>query len=509
MEEAGRGQTVVELRDISKRFGGTTALNKVSLTLERGEILGLIGENGAGKSTLMNIMSGALQPDAGSIILNGEECARLTPAFASRMGIQIVHQELSLLPEMTVAENIFLGKELKKRLGVIQKQACCEEAQKLLQQFEIDIRADQKVAELSAAQKQLVEICKSMIGTLKVLILDEPTSSLTEREMSCLKRILPKLREEGTGIIFISHKLDEIQELCDSVAVLRDGNMVRRERIKDVTIEDMVNYMVGRDIHDEYTRSGFEGERELVLEIQDLSSRQYGEVAVNHLNLKVYSGEIVGIFGLIGSGRTEMVKAIHGLRAVQHGSILVAGKKMGKLSPKRMISEGVAWVTEDRRHEGVCLSMSIKNNIGMPIYGQISKWGIINRRKLNGTVEEYMGQLSIKASGEQAWVETLSGGNQQKVVLAKWLALKPKLLILDEPTRGIDIGSKSEIHQLIRELRDRGMAVLVISSEMPELFSLADRILVMKNGEITGEIVKEPGKAVSEELIMKLATLGA
>lgn len=509
MGEINKGQTVVELQNICKRFGGTVALNDVSLTLNRGEILGLIGENGAGKSTLMNIMSGALRPDTGTILINGQECPHLTPAAAQRLGVQIVHQELSLLSEMTVAENIFLGKELRKGLGVIRKQACCEEARKLLRQFEIDIRAEQKVAELSAAQKQLVEICKSLIGSLKVLILDEPTSSLTEMEMSCLKRILPKLREQGTGIIFISHKLDEIRELCDSVAVLRDGNMVRREKTSDVSIEDMVHYMVGRDIHDEYAKSKFEGERRLVLEIQDLSSRQYGEVAVNHLNLKVYSGEIVGIFGLIGSGRTEMIKAIHGLREVQQGSVWVGGKKLGKLSPKRMISEGVAWVTEDRRHEGVCLSMSIQNNIGMAVYGQTSKWGIINRKKLNGIVEEYMKQLAIKASGEQAWVETLSGGNQQKVVLAKWLALNPRLLILDEPTRGIDVGSKSEIHQLIRGLRDRGMAILVVSSEMPELFSLADRILVMKNGEITGEIFKEPGKPVSEEQIMRLATLGA
>lgn len=509
MAEAAKGQAAAELRNISKRFGGTAALDHVSLSLDRGEILGLIGENGAGKSTLMNIMSGALQPDTGTVVLNGREYSRLTPVLAQRLGIQIVHQELSLLPEMTVAENMFLGKELRRGPGIIQRQACCQEAQKLLGQFGIDIRADRKVAELSAAQKQLVEICKSLIGPLEVLILDEPTSSLTEHEMGCLKRILPELKKQGTGIVFISHKLDEIQELCDSIAVLRDGNMVRREPIEQVTVEDMVNYMVGRDIHDAYTASRFEGKRELILEIRDLRSGQYGEVTVNNLNLKVYAGEIVGVFGLIGSGRTEMIKAIHGLRAMQGGSVLVSGRRIGKLSPKRMIAEGVAWVTEDRRHEGVCLSMSIKNNIGMPIYGQISKWGIINGRKLKEMAESYMEKLAIKASGDQAWVETLSGGNQQKVVLAKWLASKPRLLILDEPTRGIDVGSKSEIHQLIRDLRDQGMAVLVISSEMPELFSLSDRILVMKNGEITGEISKEPGEAVSEERIMKLATLGA
>ena len=509
MEQPNRGQIVAELQDTSKRFGGTVALNQVSLTLKKGEILGLIGENGAGKSTLMNIMSGALRPDTGTILLNGKSFSHLTPAQASQYGVQIVHQELSLLPDMTVAENIFLGKELQKGPGFIRKQECRDRARKILEQFEIDIDVDQKVAELSSAQKQLVEICKSLAGTIEVLILDEPTSSLTEREMVSLKRILPILREQGAGIIFISHKLDEIKELCDSIAVLRDGNLVRREQTGDVTIENMVQFMVGRDIHDEYSRPRFQGDRKLVLEIRDLSSKQYGEVELKGLNLKVYAGEIVGIFGLIGSGRTEMIKALHGLRTIQQGTVLVGGKQMEKLTPKRMISEGVAWVTEDRRHEGVCLSMSVKNNIGMPIYGQVSKMGFINNRRLNETVERYMKHLSIKTSGENAWAETLSGGNQQKVVLAKWLALGPQLLILDEPTRGIDVGSKSEIHRLIRELRDEGMAVLAISSEMPELFSLADRILVMRNGSITGEIPRQAGESVSEEAVMKLATLGA
>lgn len=500
---------IVELQNISKRFGGTIALNQVSLTLEEGEILGLIGENGAGKSTLMNIMSGVIWPDSGKILLEGKEYAHLTPGTAQQLGIQIVHQELSLLPEMTVAENIFLGKEIKSNLGIIKKQMCNQEAARLLAEFDIELNVEQKVAELSAAQKQLVEICKSLAGTMKVLILDEPTSSLTEREMICLKRILPILKDQGIGIIFISHKLDEIQELCDSILVLRDGNVVRREQIERVTTEDMINFMVGRDIHDEYAPSGFEGTREQVLKIQDLCSKQYGEVSIQDLNLEVYAGEIVGMFGLIGSGRTEVIKAIHGLRPVQKGSILVGGEQVDKPTPKRMISRGVAWVTEDRRHEGVCLSMSVKNNMGLTIYRKVSRFGVINTQKLDGVVQKYIQQLSIKTAGENAQAQTLSGGNQQKVVLAKWLAAGPRLLILDEPTRGIDVGSKSEIHQLIRKLRDQGMAILVISSEMPELFSLADRVLVMKNGQITGEILREEKKPISEEVVMKLATLGA
>lgn len=508
MKQMNEQKVVIELQNISKRFGGTVALNQVRLTLKKGEILGLIGENGAGKSTLMNIMSGALQPDEGTIFLEEKEYSHLTPSVAQQIGVQIVHQELSLLPEMTVAENIFLGKEIRNKFGVICKKKCREEAEKLLKQFEINISAEQKVVELSSAQKQLVEICKSMVGPMKVLILDEPTSSLTDREMIYLKRILPMLKGKGVGIVFISHKLDEIKELCDSIAVLRDGNMVRYEQTKDVSIEDMVNFMVGRDIHDEYSEPLFQGEKKEILEIQNLCSRQYGEVSIENLNLKVCAGEIVGMFGLIGSGRTEMVKAIHGLRSIQQGDVLIEGRPVKKITPKRMIMEGIAWVTEDRRHEGVCLSMSVKNNIGLPIYRQISRMGIINDKQLDEVVEKYITKLAIKTAGSDSWAETLSGGNQQKVVLSKWLASEPKLLILDEPTRGIDVGSKSEIHQLIRKLRDQGMAILVISSEIPELFSLADRILVMKNGEITGEVIRQAKETITEEKIMRLATLG-
>ncbi len=499
--------TVVDLRNISKRFGGTVALNGVSLSLLKGEVVGLIGENGAGKSTLMNIISGVVRPDGGTIEIDGEIPARLTPSLAQAHGVQIVHQELSLLPDMTVAENIFLGKEIKGHFGTIKKAECEKRAQNLLNEFDIDIDAKQKVVFLSAAQKQLVEICKSLAAEMKVLILDEPTSSLTEKEMECLKRILPVLKQKGVGVIFISHKLDEVKDLCDSIAVLRDGNMVGRHDIADITINDMVEFMVGRDINDEYKSSQFIGEKNLILEINDLSSTTFGEISLQNINLEVHAGEIVGMFGLIGSGRTETIKAIHGIRPVQKGTVTVSGKKILRPTIKRLISSGVAWVTEDRRHEGVCLTMSIKNNIGLTIYRKISKLGFIQTKKLEHLVERYFEQLSIKASNSNAWVETLSGGNQQKVVLSKWLAMQPNLLILDEPTRGIDVGSKSEIHQLIRELRDNGMAVLVISSEMPELLSLSDRIVVMKNGIVSGELSRKKEGIISEQAIMKLATL--
>ncbi len=498
---------VVDLRNISKRFGGTVALNGVSLSLAKGEIVGLIGENGAGKSTLMNVVSGVVRPDDGVVEIDGATTARLTPSLAQSFGVQIVHQELSLLPDMTVAENIFLGKEIKGRFGNIKKTECEKRAQNLLNEFDIDIDAKQKVVFLSAAQKQLVEICKSLAAEMKVLILDEPTSSLTEKEMECLKRILPILKQKGVGVIFISHKLDEVKDLCDSIAVLRDGNMVGRHDIANVTINDMIGFMVGRDIHDEYQPSQFIGEKGLVLEVNDLSSEVFGEISLQNINLEVYTGEIVGMFGLIGSGRTETIKAIHGIRPIQKGTVSISSKKISRPTIKKLISSGVAWVTEDRRHEGVCLAMSIKNNIGLTIYRQISKLGFIQAKKLEQLVTKYSEQLSIKASNNNAWVETLSGGNQQKVVLSKWLAMQPKLLILDEPTRGIDIGSKSEIHQLIREQRDNGMAVLVISSEMPELLSLSDRIVVMKNGIVSGEISRKQERNISEQAIMELATL--
>ena len=500
---------VVDLRDISKRFGGTVALDRVSLTVGRGEILGLIGENGAGKSTLMNIMSGALWPDSGEIRLDGRLHSRLSPAQAQHLGVQIVHQELSLLPEMTVAENIFLGKEPRRGPGVIRRQACIDQARQLLEQFSIPLDPRQKVAELSAAQKQLVEICKSLAGQVKVLILDEPTSSLTEREMACLQRILPLLREQGAAIIFISHKLDEVRALCDTLAVLRDGSLVKTAPMDGVTEEDMVRFMVGRNIRDQYTPPAYDGPPRPVLEIRGLCSARYGEVSLRDVSLEVRAGEIVGMFGLIGSGRTELIQALHGLRPIQGGSVAVEGEPVTRFSPRQLIRRGVAWVTEDRRHEGVCLSMSIANNIALPIYRQVSRMGVIRGKDLAAVVQTYMERLAIKAAGPGAPCQTLSGGNQQKVVLAKWLAAGPRLLILDEPTRGIDVGSKTEIHRLIRQLRDAGMAILVISSEMPELFSLADRLLVMKNGVISGQLPRGADGPPAEDAVMKLATIGA
>jgi len=496
------------MQNISKRFGGVVALNNVSLEVRRGEILGLIGENGAGKSTLMNILSGVVLPDSGSIFIDGEEQAYLNPRIAQDKGIQFVHQELSLLPEMTVAENIFLGKEIRTRTGLIDKQECERRSRELLEKFDIDIPVNQKVAELSVAQKQLVEIAKSMVGIMKVLILDEPTSSLTEREMVYLSKVLSLLKERGVGIIFISHKLDEVKELCDSVTVLCDGKVVRTAPIKDVSIEDMVRSMVGRNIEDYYTPSRFGGERKTILEIKGLCSSSYGEVTIKDFDLTVAAGEIVGIFGLIGSGRTELIKTLYGIRPMQKGEIIIDGKRLIHRSPMELISRGVAWVTEDRRNQGICLNMSIKNNIIMPVLRRMSKLGVINEKVLNSIVEDYMSGLSIKAPNVDVDVQNLSGGNQQKVVLAKWLLSKPKLLILDEPTRGIDIGSKSEIHKIIRDLRDQGMAVLVISSELPELFSLSDRIIVMREGEHAGSVDRSDESLITEENIMRKATIG-
>ena len=472
-----------------------------------GVILGLIGENGAGKSTLMNILSGSLRPDSGEIIIDGTAHTGLTPKSAQETGVQIVHQELSLLPEMSVAENIFLGKEIRNRLGIIDKAGCEEKSALLLREFDINIPVKQKIAELSTAQKQLVEIAKSMVGEMRVLILDEPTSSLTDREMVYLKRILTSLKDKGVSIIFISHKLSEVKELCDKITVLRDGEVVRTEQAADFSVDEMVRSMVGRDINDTYTPSTYSVEGRPLLEIEGLCSHVYGDVDVKDFHLKVNAGEIVGMFGLIGSGRTEVIKSIYGLRPIQQGKIRVDGKVLSRNSPMKLISSGVGWVSEDRRHEGVCLDMSIKNNIAMPVYQKLSKFGIINNRELEATVDEYISRLAIKTSGREAYAQTLSGGNQQKVVLAKWLASDPKVLILDEPTRGIDIGSKSEIHRLIRRLRDDGMAVLVISSELPELFSLCDRFVVMREGQVSGELDRSNLSEITEENIMRMATI--
>ncbi len=500
---------IVEMYSIHKRFGGVVALNGVSFKLAKSEVHGLIGENGAGKTTLMKILSGATEQDSGNISINGKIVKNPNPYYLRTLGVQIVHQELSLLPHMTVAENMFLGKELRTKSGLIDKERMYIESKHVLDEIEVSISPNTMVEILSTAQKQLVEIAKSMIGDLKVLILDEPTSSLTDKEIFHLKKILDMFKIKGVSVVLISHKLNEVKDMCDKVTVMRDGKVVHTCCIDAIDIQDMVNYMVGRNVNDTYVPPVLdECSKKIVFELKGINSYVFGEVELKDININVRAGEIVGMFGLIGSGRTEIIKTIYGLRRKQSGTVIIDGVKVKKLLPSKIIEQGVSWVPEDRRKDGLCLEMSIKNNIGLAVFGEISKCGFVNMAKHKGIVNDYMNRLAIKAPNSKMNVGSLSGGNQQKVVLAKWLAVRPKVLILDEPTRGIDVGSKAEIHSLIRKLRDEGMAILVISSELPELFVLSDRVIVMKDGVITGRVMRDGTGMLTEENIMRIATIG-
>jgi len=500
---------IAEMSNVSKRFGGVVALKEVSIRLMCGRALGLLGENGAGKSTLMKILSGSVSPDSGEMFIEGRKLNVSSPKIAHQLGIQIVQQELSLLQHMTVSENIFLGREIKTQTGLIDKKKCDAEARKLLDSISVDIPVSARVIDLSTAQRQLVEIAKNITDELKILILDEPTSSLTDNEVQHLKAILETLKKRNVAIVFISHKLNEIKDMCDDIVIMRDGEIAHVCRIEEIDIDTMVHHMVGREVEDTYIppeRGPDTGE--IMFEIKGLNSKVHGEVELKDINIVVRKGEIVGMFGLIGSGRTEIVRTIFGLRPCQGMTLTIDGEQITKYNPRTMLKKGVCWISEDRRNEGLCLGMSIQNNICLPNFNKISKAGIINSRGYNSIADEYIEKLSIKTQNRTTLARNLSGGNQQKVVLAKWMAMQPKVMIMDEPTRGIDVGSKSEIHELIRTLRNNGMTIMVISSELPELFSIADRIIVIKDGIVTGETSGNENGVLPSEYVMKLATIG-
>lgn len=507
-QELKAGSPIIKMREISKSYGGIQALHHVNLDIRAGRALAFVGENGAGKSTLMKILSGIETPDSGTIEINGTAHTHLSPKQARELGISIVHQELSLLSAMSVAENIFLGREATKRMGVIDKRRCNEEARKALDAIGIDISEKEVVGKLSSAQRQLIEIAAAIYGNVKVLILDEPTSSLSEREIDHLRKIVETLKRQDIAIVFISHKLNEVFDMCDDVVVLRDGNVVHTCGIDEIDVNGMIAHMVGRNVVDGYVAPQKKRSETPTLTIRDLRSTVNDGVSLKNISLEVHSGEIVGMFGLVGAGRTEIIQTLFGLRPHQSLNVNIDGAPVEKFDSRTMISKGVVWVPEDRRKMGLTLDMSIKDNIGIPNIHAFSKHGVVSLKKYESFSKEKIRQFSIKAPNTLMKAKNLSGGNQQKVVLAKWLSRDPKVIILDEPTRGIDVGSKSEIHQLIRSFRDQGKAVLVISSEIEELLSLADRIIVVREGEISGEVSRAVPNQVSERNIMHFATIG-
>ncbi|WP_312469735.1 ATP-binding cassette domain-containing protein [Neobacillus sp.] len=473
--------TLLEMREISKEFPGVKALDLVSIHVNQSEILALLGENGAGKSTLMKVLAGVHQPSNGQIYINGEPVTIEGPKHSQNLGISIIYQEFNLIPHMSVAENVFIGREPRKTKGIIDRKQVKQETRKWLERVGLTrISPDTLITDLSVAEQQLVEIAKALSFNSKIIIMDEPTAALNDEETNKLLSIMKELRHQGMGIIFITHRLEEVQKVADSIAVLRDGKYIGSALVKNVTKEDMVTMMVGRELTDLFPEKGAPS-NDVILEVKDVSIPDM----LQNINFTIKKGEIVGIAGLMGSGRTELSKAIFGLYQNMSGTIKVDSKVVK--SPRGAIDAGIALVTDDRKQEGLVLGLSVYENLLLPTYRKISRFGILKRKKKDEIVNRWVKDLKIKVHDPSVEVRTLSGGNQQKVVLGKWLQMNPKVLILNEPTRGIDVGAKAEIYQIMKRLTEDGISIIMMSSEMPELLGMCDRILVMNDGRITAE----------------------
>lgn len=489
---------LLQASGIVKQFPGTLALDRVQLDLYPGEIHAVVGENGAGKSTLMKILSGVYTADAGEILFEGRRVTPSTPREALQLGIAIVHQELSLVPPLTVAENIFPGRLPTNWLGFVKYGQLFRDARRVLDDLDVHVDPRALVSDISIANQQLVEIAKALSQNCKVLILDEPTSALTEREVEILFSLLKRLAAQGVGILYISHKLDEIFRLSDRITVLRDGQYIGTVKTAEATTDMIIRMMVGRELGSMYPPKADEIGQPL-LEVRDL--RLPGSSA--KINLALRAGEIVGVAGLIGAGRTELARAIFGVDPITDGQILLDGKPISISSPSEAIQHRIGYLPEDRKAAGLFLDMSVKWNIESVNRPAVTSYGFVDPNREAELAREYISRLEISTPSIEQEVRRLSGGNQQKVLVAKWLAIRPRVFMVDEPTRGVDVGAKSEIHHLLRELAAAGVAVMMISSELPEILGLSDRILVMHNGAIVAEL---DGNAATEEQIMHYAS---
>lgn len=477
---------VLELRHIRKEYPGVVALKDVSLHLRPGEVLGLVGENGAGKSTLIKTCSGAVQPTSGEIIVNGKSFSHMTPVLSAANGVAVIYQEFNNVPELSAAENLFLGRPIRKG-WVIDKTAMEKEAEKVFAQLNIKIDPNVLVKHLTVGYQQMVEIAKAIQQDARVLIMDEPSAPLTKAEVESMFAVVELLREKGVSIIYISHRLDEIMRLTDRIIVLRDGEYIDTLTTSQTNVDHMIRLMVGRDMTETYpSRPNCIDKSEVVLELDDVCGN-----GNQNISFKLHKGEILGLGGLIGAGRTEAAQMIFGAAQKQSGRILLKGKEVTPKSPRDAIDLGIGLVAEDRKRHGVLLSDTIINNINMPIYDRISKLSVIDKKAERETAEKQRKDMEIKTPSLQQLVKNLSGGNQQKVILGKWLAAQSDLLIFDEPTRGIDVGAKYEIYKLMNYIVEQGGTILLISSEMEELIGMSDRIIVLAEGRITGELDQE------------------
>lgn len=490
---------LVEMRNISKSFHGVQALNNVSLKVKKGTVHALMGENGAGKSTLMKVLAGIHTPDNGSIFIEGNKIILKDPQGALDNGIAMIHQELSPVREMTIGENIFLGREPLYVTGTINYKKLYQDAEMLLRNLKLSMNPKKKMKSLSVAGMQLVEIVKALSYDSKVIIMDEPTSAIADQEVEKLFEIINLLKSQGKAIIYISHKMDEIYKISDEITVFRDGQYIATKPSKELDYDTLITMMVGRELTDMFPKQKKSPKNKNVLSVQGITS--YGKF--NNVNFDLKQGEILGLTGLMGAGRTEIVEAIFGMRKLDEGAIYVNGNKVDIKTPMDAIKHRIAFVTENRKDEGLFLPMTIQKNISMVSMDHLSSFGFIQNKEEKQVVSTLYHDLKIKAYSPQQKVETLSGGNQQKVVLAKWLLTKPNILILDEPTRGIDIGAKTEIYKLMSKLVQEGLSIIMISSEMPEVLGMSDRILVFCEGKLTGEL---NAKEATQEKILDLAT---
>lgn len=482
-------RTIVEMDNIVKSFAGIKALNDVHLDLREGELHALMGENGAGKSTLMKILTGVYSKDSGTIKLAGEdgslkEVEIKTPLQAQHLGISMVFQEFNLLDNMDIAENIFLGREPVDGKHCIDKKKMYADAKKWLDKVHLDVDPKSKVSDLSVGFKQLLEIAKCLSFNARIIILDEPTASLTDRESETLFSIIDELKRNHISIVYISHRMEEVFNLADRITVFRDGTYIDTVERKDFKEDQIIKMMIGRELQEDVsTRVAKSGSDEVALEVQNVKVYKNS----TPVNLKLYKGEILGMFGLVGAGRTELSRVIFGIDPVGDGRILVDGKEVKITCPLDAIKAGIALVPEDRKDLGLILGMSVKDNMLLPKLGTF-KSPVLNKKDISNITGTYIQDLSIALASEEEEVKNLSGGNQQKVVIAKWMAMNPKVLIMDEPTRGIDIGAKSEIYAIMRKLTEEGMSIIMISSEMAEIQKVSDRVIVMHEGSVTGEM---------------------
>ena len=490
----------IEMRGIDKSFGSNQVLKQAGFTLESGEVHALMGENGAGKSTLMKILTGVYTKDAGTVLVDGTEVNYKNPQEAEKAGIVFIYQELNVMFDLTVEENLFMGKEIHGKFGICDKKAMQKKAQVALNTLGVNISPKTVMSELSVGQQQMVEICKALMADAKVIIMDEPTAALTQSETVALFKVIESLRKKGVSMVYISHRMEEIFELCDRITVLRDGSYIGVKSIPETNMNEIVKMMIGREIGERYPSRDVKIGKE-VLKVKGLTRKG----TFHDVSFSVRAGEVLGVSGLMGAGRTEIMQAIFGNLSYESGTIEIYGRDVKISNPRQAMEHGIGFITEDRKTEGLMLNKSIRENISLCNLGRISKSFVVSKEAEKDMVGEAIKELHIKCFGPFHECNNLSGGNQQKVVLAKWILTNPKILILDEPTRGVDIGAKKEIYSIINKLAAQGVAIIMVSSELPEVLGMSDNIMVVREGEVRGIISYEEA---NQERVMTLATGG-